>query len=158
MLQRVQTVFLVLVVVGMGGFIGLPIWTKSADAGVESFTLNSLKLVHKINAVQSEVVQVPYLAAVAALVLGIALYAIFSYRNRLLQSGLCAVNSILMTVLLGIIIYSVVYKYGQQFSPENKGEFLPGFYGLVMAILANVFANRFIRRDEKTVKESNRMR
>ncbi len=158
MLQRVQTVFLILVVIGMGMYIGLPTWTKVAAAGPEMFSLSAFKLIHQKNDVQSEVIQLPYLAGMAVLVLGLALYAVVNYRNRVLQSALCAVNSILMTVLLGIIVYNVAYKYGQAINPEDKGEFLTGFYGLVAAILSNVFANRFIRRDERKVRESNRMR
>jgi glucan phosphoethanolaminetransferase (alkaline phosphatase superfamily) len=158
MLQRVQTIFLAIVAIGMGVFLALPIWQKTATDGLESASLNALRLTHQLNTVQSRVEPVIYLAILAVLVAGVAAFSIFKYRNRLLQSALCAVNSILMTILLAGTVYQTYYKASKFFEPELPGDYLTGFYALVVAMLANVLANRFIRRDERTVKESNRMR
>lgn len=158
MLQRFQTLFLAIVAIAMGVFIALPLWEKVAADGVQQLSMTALYLTNKINATQSEVQPVFYLAGMAALVAGIALFAIFKFRNRLLQSALCAVNSILMTVILATVVYQTFYKAAKMFEPEQTGDYLIGFYGLIVGMLANVLANRFIRRDERTVKESNRMR
>ncbi|HEV7346694.1 DUF4293 domain-containing protein [Telluribacter sp.] len=158
MLQRIQTLFLAIVAIGMGVFLALPVWQKTAAGGEQTATLDALHLTHQLNATQSEVQSVMYLALLAVLVAGVAIFAIFKYRNRLLQSALCAVNSILMTILLAGTIYQTYYKASKFFEPERPGEYLTGFYALVVAMLANVLANRFIRRDERVVKESNRMR
>jgi glucan phosphoethanolaminetransferase (alkaline phosphatase superfamily) len=158
LLQRLQSLFLLIVAVAMGVFIALPLWEKIAADGIQQASMTALYLTHTINATQSEVQPVLYLAGMAVLVLGIAVFAIFKFRNRLLQSALCAVNSILMTVILATVVYQTFYKAAKWFEPEITGNYLTGFYALIVAMLANVLANRFIRRDEKTVKESNRMR
>lgn len=157
MLQRVQTIFLAIIIVGMGVFVSFPIWTKLAVSG-EQALLTATKLTHQINEVQSEVQSLYYLVALAVLVAGVAAYALVNFKNRVLQSALCAANSIIMTVIMGLVIYFSFYKTAKLFEPEQPGQYEIGFYGLVAAMLANVFANRFIRRDEKMVQKSSRLR
>lgn len=158
MIQRIQTVFLLVVALTMGAFIALPVWQKTAADGIQSISVDAFTIRHQLNSVQSEIQPVYYHLGLAVLVAGIALFAIFKYRNRLMQSALCAVNSILMTVLLAVVVYQTMFKAGKLFDPGIPGSYGYGFYALVIGMLANVFANRFIRRDEKMVKESNRFR
>lgn len=158
MIQRIQTVFLAIVALAMGVFLSQPLWEKTATDSIQTAQLTALKLTHQVNATQSSVQPMYYLALVAVLVAGVAAFAIFKYRNRLLQSALCAVNSILMTLLLAAVVYQTYLNVGPRFNPEYPGDYGMGFYALVVAMLANVLANRFIRRDERLVKESSRMR
>ena len=157
MLQRIQTFFLALVAAGMVGMITLPIWDKvSADAS-QTAHLTALRLIHR-QGISSSVTPVWYLALLGGIVAGVALFAIFQYKNRLLQSGICAANSILMTILTGLIMYFIFGRANDFFEPAVSGTFGLGFYCLVLAMLANVLANRFIRRDEKFVRSQERMR
>lgn len=158
MLQRIQTIFLAIVVISMGVFLSFPIWHKTATTGTEKAELSATKLTHYITPVQSEIQPVYYLVIVAILVILVAGYAIFQFKNRVLQSALCAVNSILLTVIMGLVIYFTYYKTAKLFDPSTPGVYGMGFYGLVAAMLSNVFANRFIRRDERIVQQSNRFR
>tara|TARA_R110002124_G_scaffold235654_2_gene400942 strand:+ start:119 stop:595 length:477 start_codon:yes stop_codon:yes gene_type:complete len=158
MLQRIQTIFLALVIIGMGVFLSFPIWFKIAAAGDQQADLTALKLTHQLNEVQSNVQPTYYLLVLALLVAGVAAYALFQYKNRVLQSALCAVNSILMTIIIGVVIYFTYYTTAKLFDPELPGQYGMGFYGLVASMLSNVFANRFIRRDERIVQQSSRLR
>jgi len=99
-----------------------------------------------------------YLGLLMALVGIIALYAIFQFRNRLLQTGLCAINALLLTGIMGIILYRALYAGKEYGNPSDQGTFLLGFYAVIAALLFNALANRFIRRDEKMVRDSNRLR
>lgn len=147
-----------MVVIGMGIFLAFPIWSKVALAGGQSADLTALRLHHQINEVQSNAQPLYYLVFLAILVAGIGAYAIMKFKNRVLQSALCAVNSILLTVLMGLVIYFTFYKSAKLFDAELPGKYDIGFYGLVGAMLANVFANRFIRKDEREVQQSKRFR
>jgi glucan phosphoethanolaminetransferase (alkaline phosphatase superfamily) len=158
MLQRIQSIFLAISIIGMGLFLAFPIWTKVAADGIQRADLTAIKLTHQVNEVQSNIQPVYYLIILAILVAGVAAYAIFQFRNRVLQSALCAVNSIIMTVIMGLVIYFTFYKTAKLFDPELPGNYEFGFYGLVGSMLANVFANRFIRRDERVVQQSKRFR
>lgn len=158
LLQRLQTLFLAIVAIAMGVFLAFPLWYKMGSDGVHEASMTAFRLTFKATPVQTGIQPVYYVAGMAILVIGVAIFAIFKYRNRLMQSALCAVNSILMTVLLATVVYQTFYKTAKLFDEGETGDYLVGFYALVVAMLANVAANRFIRRDEKLVKESNRMR
>ncbi len=157
MLQRIQTLFLAIVVVGMVGMISLPIWEKIAVDANQSVQLTALRLTHTTGN-SSMITPTWYLALLGALIAGVALFAIFQYKNRLLQSGLCAVNSILMTIIMGLVMYFIFGKAKKLFDVSASGDFSFGFYSLIVAMLANVLANRIIRRDEKFVRSQERMR
>ncbi|REA58686.1 DUF4293 domain-containing protein [Dyadobacter luteus] len=158
MLQRIQTIFLAITIIGMGLFLSFPIWTKVSAAGDQHAELNALKLIHQLNPVQSEVKPIYFFIILAILVAIVSAYAILSFKNRVLQSALCAVNSILMTVIIGLVIYYTYYTTAKLFDEGNPGNYEIGFYGLMASMLSNVFANRFIRKDEKAVQQSNRFR
>jgi glucan phosphoethanolaminetransferase (alkaline phosphatase superfamily) len=158
MLQRIQSIFLALTIIGMGIFVSFPVWTKISAGGEQHVSLTALELKHQLNAVQSTVSPAFYLLILAIVIAGVAAFALVKFKNRVLQSALCAVNSILMSTLLGLVIYLTFYKAAKLFEPQTPGEYTIGFYGLVAAMLANVMANRYIRKDEKTVQQSNRLR
>jgi glucan phosphoethanolaminetransferase (alkaline phosphatase superfamily) len=158
MLQRIQTIFLAITIIGMGIFVSFPVWTKISAGGDQQALLTAMKLTHQLNAVQSNIDSVPYLLILAIIIAGVAAFSIIKFRNRILQSALCAVNSILMSTLLGLVIYLTFYKAAKLFDPQTPGDYTIGFYGLVASMLANVMANRYIRKDEKTVQQSNRLR
>jgi Domain of unknown function (DUF4293) len=68
------------------------------------------------------------------------------------------INSILIAIVLGYTFYQV-FKVGiPMFEPENQGSYSAGFFTTVLAMLCNMIANRFIRRDEMLVKSADRMR
>ncbi|MFN3382756.1 MAG: DUF4293 domain-containing protein, partial [Runella zeae] len=139
------------------GMISLPIWEKIAVDANQSVQLTALRLTHTTGN-SSMITPTWYLALLGALIAGVALFAIFQYKNRLLQSGLCAVNSILMTIIMGLVMYFIFGKAKKLFDVSASGDFSFGFYSLIVAMLANVLANRFIRRDEKFVRSQERMR
>lgn len=99
-----------------------------------------------------------YLGLLLALVALSSLYAIFQYRNRLTQTGLCAVNALMLTAIMGIVLYRTLYAGKAYGNTADQGEFLPGFYAIIASLVFNALANRFIRRDEKLVRGSDRIR
>lgn len=157
MLQRIQTIFLFLIVVSMGVLLGFPIWEKTGVGPTETARLTAFQLVYT-QGISSQVTPVYYLALMALVVAGVSLFTIFKYRKRLLQMGLCALNAILLTAIMGFILYLTLYKGKEFFNPDDQGNFLYGFFAIVAALIFNMLANRFIRRDEKLVQESNRLR
>jgi Domain of unknown function (DUF4293) len=169
MIQRVQTIFLFLIVVAMGVALSNPLWEK---AGIHSSELASLTaLEYSQQQVMAQQPGIPtssspttfitsvwYLGLLLGLVALSSLYAIFQYRNRLTQTALCAVNALMLTAIMGIVLYRTLYE-GKTFgNPADQGDFLPGFYAIIAALVFNALANRFIRRDEKLVRGSDRIR
>ena len=85
----------------------------------------------------------------------VALIEIGKFEDRLLQLKLAAFNSLLMAGTIGSSVY-----FATRLMKVNQ---MAGDYGLAMylptvAMISNMIANYFIRRDEKLVRDSDRIR
>jgi hypothetical protein len=87
-------------------------------------------------------------ATVAAMEIG-------RFENRLLQLKMGALNSLLMAGCMGSAAYLAIKLIQANHVSGNYGVSL--FFPAV-AMLCNVIANRFIRKDENLVKDSDRLR
>lgn len=163
MIQRVQTIFLFLIVVAMGVALANPIWEKTGTQPADLAQLTALQYTQQQPisgqpGLSTFVTPIWYLAMLLAFVALSSLYAIFQYRNRLTQSALCAVNALMLTAIMGIVLYRTLYV-GKAFgNPADQGTFQTGFYAIIAGLVCNALANRFIRRDEKLVRGSDRLR
>lgn len=169
MIQRVQTLFLFLIAVAMGVALLNPIWQKTGSTVSEMAYLTALEYGEQTTPVQQPgvppatapmtmVTSVWYLGLLIFLVGLSSTFAIFQYRNRLRQVGLCALNALLLTAIMGITVYRTLYGAKAYGSPNDQGDFLLGFYAIIAALVFNFLANRFIRRDEKLVRGADRLR
>ncbi|GAB3980865.1 hypothetical protein GCM10028806_49360 [Spirosoma terrae] len=141
----------------MGVALSTPIWEKAGLKSPEMAHLTAIQYSQQ-QGITNYVTSVWYLGLLLALVGLSSLYAIFQYRNRLTQTALCAVNALMLTAIMGIILYNTLYKGKEYGNPADQGEFQLGFYAIIGALICNALANRFIRRDEKLVKDSDRLR
>lgn len=137
MLQRIQTVYLILVVIitGILPFI-FPLWQDESG----------LKEVYFMQEPSS------LLLFSASFTLGII--SIFSYKKRQNQFVFNRLNIILNLILLGLFIYRSLTLPGEtEISEKGIGIFLP--IGVVVCL---VLANRAIKKDEDLVKSVDRLR
>ena len=124
MLQRPQSVFLLITVMVLLAMIWAPVWPK----GVGLISLGA------------------WLCRIAS---GVAAYALISYRNRRLQVKLGLYNTLILIGLMGFTYYSVIQQVAKEFLIC-----LPP----TIAFVSNLLANRYIRKDEKLVKDAARIR
>ena len=158
MLQRIQTLLLAVVAIAMLATTALPIWEKSSAALNEKVTLTSFALEYFKGTVSTSSTNTMVIVILAIISACIAAFSITQYKKRMLQMTLGLINSILIAIVLGYTFYQV-FKVGiPTFEPENQGSYGTGFYATVLAMLCNMIANRFIRRDEMLVKSADRMR
>jgi hypothetical protein len=156
MWQRIQTVFLAIVVLAMAATIFFPIWVYLP--GTEnSHALFPMHYMVKENGVKT-VQYFPYsLTAIFAIASAtIAFISIGKYKNRLLQRKLGALNSLFMAATVGSAFYfanQLIRSHDIVSQQYSLGLYLP-----VVAVIANFLANRFIMRDEKLVRDSDRLR
>ena len=165
MIQRIQSIFLLLVAVAMGLMLTFDIWQKVGPEQDQAVVLNAYFLSHlqidgTLDAAPANIIEQEatwYIAILASLTAVIALYSIFRYDNRLTQMKLAALNSLLIGITLGICIY-LAYQ-GQQMLPgPGVGEYLIGIYLPGVAFVCNALANRFIKKDEALVRSADRFR
>jgi len=159
MIQRIQSVFLLIMALIMLTMLFLPIWVKGNPDTEELVVLNSFNLTHSQGLVKEVVAQKStiYISILVSLSAGLSIFSIFQYKNRLNQIKLGALNSIFgMAIVLTSLYFT---SKGQALlDPQLAGEYKIGFFIPVMALVFNTLANRFIKRDEKLVQDSNRMR
>lgn len=141
----------------MGFTLASPIWEKAGAQLPQKAQLTALQYSYQ-QGITTYVQPIWYLGVLVGLVGIVALYAMFQYKNRLQQQALCAVNSLLLMIVMGVILYRTLYEGKSYGNSADQGSFMPGFYSLIGALICNALANRFIRRDEKLVRESNRFR
>jgi hypothetical protein len=156
MWQRIQTVFLLVVILTMVSTIFLPLWVF--QPGTEN-THELYSLYYKIKEDGSVSIQYfPYaLTAILAIASAtIAAVSIGKYNNRLLQRKLGALNSLFMAATVGSAYYFVNQLIKSHAVSDQ--DFGIGFYLPIVAVIANFLANRFIMRDEKLVRDSDRLR
>ena len=157
MIQRIQSVFLLLLALAMLSVLVLPLWHKSDGLTGQELTLTAFGFASAgkpLGLPGGPVWLIGVLAAASAVV---AALEIFQFRNRARQLLLGSVNLLLITATLGAAFY--FSNQGEQaLNLKLEGQFLMGFYLPTLALLLNLLANRFIRRDEQLVRSMDRLR
>lgn len=154
MIQRIQTIFLFLVVVLLAGFNFFPYWEGSAEGSGIIQQLTTYAYI-TINGEVTEMefglfTGVAVLSGIGAL---IALIEIFMYKNRLRQMTLSVINSFVMTITIGLMAYFIF-----ELQKTVHGKFDPGAFLLALAMFFNILARRFIQKDENLVRSVDRIR
>ncbi|GAL00871.1 DUF4293 domain-containing protein [Nonlabens ulvanivorans] len=136
MIQRIQTIYLILAAAVSGGLIFLvSLWIDGEGNEVVAMDESS------------------YFGAFVASAL-LSLVAIFIYNNRKLQTVINRLNILLNLILLGVFVYRSLTMSGETaVSEKGIGMLLP-----IISIVFLVLANRAIRRDEQLVKSADRFR
>ncbi|MEJ7643291.1 MAG: DUF4293 domain-containing protein [Chryseolinea sp.] len=149
MWQRIQTVFLVIVIIGVLVTLIFPIWTINSNG--EQTVLTGFYLL-KGNVYQYTPYAITAMLAIASATL--ALIQITKYKSRVTQMKMGALNSFFLVGVCG----SAYWFSSQLIKLMGPGQYGLGMWLPAIAILANLLANRFIRKDEKLVRDSNRLR
>lgn len=157
MWQRIQTLFLITTILCLAASIFLPIWA-GPETETKSHVLYPLhySVLEKGENGTTQIAQyMPYSLTGFLLVaaMTIAVIEIGKYSNRLLQLKLGALNSLFIA---GTIASAVYFAY--QLQGKYPGTFGFGLYLPFAAAITNFLANQFIRRDERIVRDSNRLR
>lgn len=146
MIQRIQSVFLLLAALGFGGLFFLPFATSPQQDAVLFADLSYNLKDHIILLI---------LAAVG--VLG-SLSAIFLFRNRLTQlriSYLTVIAAILL-VVVGVVLFLNGTKTSSIAAQQIEDG--AGLYLIPVIIVVLFLAIRGINKDEKTVRSMDRLR
>ncbi len=136
MIQRIQTLYLLLAAVVAAGLIFVfELWTN--QEGVKVFAND-----------------VSYVFAGFLLSAVLSLITIFRYKNRKSQFMLGRLNIILNFILLGFFVYQSLNLSGETVvSEKGIGIFLP-----IVSIVFLALANKAIKKDEDLVKSVDRLR
>jgi len=136
MIQRIQTLYLLLAATVSGGLIfALHLWITVTN--VKIFAIDNLT----------------YFAMFMASTV-LSLGSIFMYKNRKSQFVMGRLNIILNFILLGLLVYQSLSISGEtNVSEKGIGIFLP-----IVSIVLLALANKAIKKDEDLVKSVDRLR
>lgn len=158
MLQRIQTVFLILAALFMTGSLFFPIWISQAPDSdtiyrLFSFYLEKTDDSNDIAEITKSFMPYMLISIFAIISVLVAIVEITKFKNRLLQMKLSALNSLFMAATLGFSAYYATDLFKQYGGGYALGLFLPA-----VAMVLNMLANRYIRKDERLVKSVDRIR
>ena len=136
MLQRIQTIYLLISAIISGGLIFVfHLWTTENEVPV--FAKDHL------------IYLLLFLGSAF-----LSLISIFKYKNRQSQFVMGRLNIILNFILLGLFVYRLLIAPGEsQISEKGVGIFMP-----IFSIVFLVLANKAIKKDEDLVKSVDRLR
>jgi Domain of unknown function (DUF4293) len=154
MIQRIQTLFLGLVAFVMTLNLFSTVW--KADTAEKSILLTPFFLSEKTIAGE-EYHGVIYIAILILFIIGISIFSITRFKNRPLQLKLGLANSVLLALVV-VAFYTVIGKGKTMIAADAVAHFDPGFFFPLLAIVLNLLANFYIRKDEKLVKSVDRLR
>ena len=155
MLQRIQTIYLLIIVILSGITLFVPNAHFIASSDNVDYVFNLRGLYSVTENAEMLLQDVWTLTAIKALIALIALYTIFIYKKRILQIRLSIFNMVLM---LGY--YPILFIYLWLIKSNLKIEYVIGFVTVfqVINIILSVLAIRAIGKDEALVKSLNRLR
>ncbi len=157
MLQRIQSLFLLLTSFALAAFLGTNSYVKAISA-TEKVVLNPYHYFHSSGNMALVDKPTYYIAVLGGLALILSVFTIFQYKNRVRQMLMVALNSLLIGVALAATYYHIQKEIMLIGNPAVEGTFGIGFYAAIVALAANWLANFFIKKDEKLVKNADRMR
>lgn len=153
MLQRKQTVYLLIVVALMISTLFLPLAVLQQGETLFSFDATGLSTMLG----EAELVYPAWgLFALAATVSIIALFTIFLYKKRLLQIRLCIFNALLILGFYGFFAFLIVTLKGQVEGTAVSVKFALSFP--LISLILDYLAIRNIGADEALVRSLDRLR
>ena len=161
MIQRIQTIFLFLYIAALISTFFFPVWQKISfndqTNEVDVIVTGHVSSVIYDKAGEAIIYDNFWVGGFIIIACIVAAMSIFSFKNRLTQIKLGTLNSLFTSLLVIYYLYEIFYNI-DYINIKDKISFLISFYLIFLAIFFNFLANRFIRKDELLVRESERIR
>tara|TARA_R110001583_G_scaffold52824_2_gene163647 strand:+ start:1932 stop:2366 length:435 start_codon:yes stop_codon:yes gene_type:complete len=144
MIQRIQSMYLLLATLISGGLIFfLKLWVS--EDGIAFFALDSFNTGN----ILLKIIAMLFLTSAV-----ITFVTIFQFKKRQLQFVLGRLTILINFILLGILVYFSQNLSGEiKVSEKGIGLLIP-----ILTILLVVLANKAIKKDEELVKSVDRLR
>ncbi|MCF8368672.1 MAG: DUF4293 domain-containing protein [Bacteroidales bacterium] len=156
MLQRIQTLFLLVVVVLGIVLFFVPIASFLAELYYFKLFVYEFRNLTPDTEIEFGLTAVLPLLVLNIGVIGLSAYSISSFKNRILQIRLVRFTMLLcMLMIVGIF---VLYPNLISASTEANSEFEAGAYLPIVNLLFLFLANRYILKDEKLIRSMDRLR
>jgi glucan phosphoethanolaminetransferase (alkaline phosphatase superfamily) len=142
----------------MGVTIGTELWNQVGSTEGDSWNLTAFTLSNLDSS--GELIQSSskwYLGALAAFAGLLAMISIFQYRVRSRQMLLNMINSLVMVSLVAAT-FLTTNGINAAIQAKDGGTYEIGFWSILVGMVMNMLANRFIKKDEALVRSVDRIR
>jgi len=147
MIQRIQSLYLLISAALTSALFALPFAEIANDSAIYSFSSKGIVLDGIVK--QSGV----WVSIVIALIVMLHLASIFAYKNRVLQKKVVLVGMISLLGLFGLFFYYSYFSF-----TGAKISFQTGFIFPLIAIIVDYLAIRGINKDEALIRSIDRIR
>ena len=113
MIQRIQTIFLILYIVALVSTFFFPVWQKisfNEDNTVDLIVTGYVSGVDLNRGSESTLYDNFFISGIILISCLVAIISIFSYKNRLNQIKLGALNSLITSILIIYFLYEIFYN------------------------------------------------
>lgn len=170
MIQRIQTLFLLLVVVLSLLLLWLPVYefpeiTPAAQSVSENLTTNGAATTTPLEGVNGgapvlkvkayQITDNTLLAIINGAIGVLSIVAIFLFRHRNLQLRICNVVLLLLCIMVGFLFF-LADTMGTNL--EQRFSYQYGAYFPLLQLVFTFLASRGIRKDEELVRSADRLR
>lgn len=153
MLQRIQTVYLLIIVALIVAMLFLPLAVLQAGDQFLSFDATGISTM----TAQPELIYPTWgLFALTAIVALLSLFTIFLFKKRMLQIRLCIFNAILMLGIYGMFAFFIWNLKGQMADVTLNLKIALAFP--IVGVILDYLAIRNIGADETLVRSLDRLR
>ncbi|PKP09430.1 MAG: hypothetical protein CVU09_10825 [Bacteroidetes bacterium HGW-Bacteroidetes-4] len=151
MIQRIQTLFLVLAAALLVAMYWFPLASFTANDVI--YKLFACRFQHPETGI-ALIATLP-LAVLPCLSAILSLIIVFKYKNRVLQMRLC---KLVMLVLATALLVEAIYFFRIGPMLNTSGQWAFGAIFPFIALLLEFLAHRNIKKDEKLVRSADRIR
>lgn len=151
MIQRIQSLYLLLMSALLIAVLFVPFGVFEASYGVCEYT--AFSIVGPAGKIGLPFWCLPLFSVVGAL---LALTTLFLYKNRKLQIRLCLINALVVAILSSAAAGILFLEKSDMLLAEFKVGF--GFALPLLALILDFLAVKAIKKDEKLVKAWDRIR
>jgi len=156
MIQRIQTLFLIgAVLLGVMMFF-FPVESFVSDLQYFKLYIYELRNMVPGSEISFGITTILPLLLINVAIIGISLYTIFKYKNRILQLKLirfCMLLNMFMIVGIFFLYPQLIEKHVEGTTEYGFSAYLP-----LISLLLLYIANRYILKDERLVRSIDRLR
>lgn len=154
MIQRIQTVYLLISALMTGNLLVIPMAKAASNNGIFSLGINGITDITAAENGERLFSTWPITALIVLSTL-FSLITIFFYKKRILQIRMCSINAVLMAGLTGMILYTAhsLGKHVEGVVSYSFAAFMP-----LIGVILTILAIRAIGKDEALIRSVNRLR
>ncbi len=161
MIQRIQSVFLVMIILIVGTlcsikllhFVTIETNVKTTEYVLNLFYFNKLE-----NGTLVESHLQFGLILIASIVIGLSLFTLFSYKDRVKQMKFTLINLVALVALIAAF-FTKAYLYAPNFSGEKlMTSSIIGIALIIFVLYLNIRVFYLIKKDDALVKSADRLR